>query len=480
MKLFDVLDRTEYKTELGNTEVSSLIRDSRMVEENSLFFCIKGVQSDGHDYAESALEKGALGIVVEKDLGLPKQIIIDSTHYVYAIACGNFFGNPAEKLKLLGVTGTNGKTTITYIVKGILEACGKKVGLIGTIENQIGDVSLQARHTTPDPHQLHAFFARMVEAGCEYVIMEVSSHSLEQERVAGLKFESATFTNLTKDHLDYHGTMENYFTAKSKLFHMAKSAVLNLDDKKGEQLYNTLDIPKIGFSLGDIEADLTAHNIKISEKGSNFAMLYGDELLKVEFVQPGLFSVSNALAAAGLCISAGISPTDAAKGLSKCPSIPGRFELIPTDTDFTVIRDFAHSTDGLKNLLSTVKEFAPGRIVTLFGCAGERDRTKRSDMADIVAKYSDFCIMTADNPRSEPIKQILDDAMPGLEKNDTDYKVFEDRYEAIEWALENSSKDDYLILAGKGHEDYQVLEYGSINFNEKELVQELLKNKNKN
>lgn len=478
MLLKEILTNIPHTTNTTeDSQVLKLARDSRQVEEGSLFFAIAGAEDDGHKYAKQALENGALAVVVERDLGLEKQIIVESTHYAYAIASGNFYGNPADKLKLLGVTGTNGKTTITYITKGILESAGKKVGLIGTIENIIGDVSLQARHTTPDPYQLHALLARMAEAGCEYVVMEVSSHAMDQQRLAGCNFEAAGFTNLTQDHLDYHGNMENYYQAKKKIFDSSKLAVVNVDDRNyGTRLERELETDIITVSTQGNMADLSGCNIRYSQTGSTFELCYNEMATETSFVQPGEFSVSNALVAAGLCLGAGLTYDEIAQGIKNCPSIPGRFEIIPTNTNFTVIRDFAHSPDGLEQLLSSVRSFVEGRIITLFGCAGERDRSKRKLMAEAAARYSDVCILTADNPRSEPVEQTIKDAVIGFEGYTTPYHVFNDRFDGIVWALRNSRPGDYLILAGKGHEDYQVLDYGTINFNEKEIVLSLVNN----
>lgn len=472
-----MLEGIEYTGYLQDSEISAITCDSRQVEEGNLFFCIEGVRFDGHNHATQAVSKGAAAIVVSRDLGLKNQILVEDTRLAYGLACANFFGNPARKLKLLGVTGTNGKTTITYLVKNILEAAGKKVGLIGTIHNEIGDMTLPAKYTTPDPVQLHAMFARMVEAGCEYAVMEVSSHALDQRRVAGCRFECAAFTNLTQDHLDYHSTMENYYEAKKLLFSICGTAIINIDDDYGKRLNDELDCKKLTYSLSRDNADYTAHDIKFSAQGSRFSLLAHSKLARVKFCMPGKFSVANALAAAVTCIAAGIDFDAVVAGLSAVKGVAGRVEILPTDTDYTVIRDYAHSPDGLRKILETVREFAVARVVTLFGCAGNRDRTKRAKMAEIAAELSDFCILTSDNPRDESPQRIIDDALPGLESYKTPYKTIVDRYEAIEWALDFCGPNDILVLAGKGHEDYQVLDFGTIFFDEKVIVEELLKKK---
>jgi len=475
MTLFQLLDSVEYEGKVQDCEISAITSDSRQVEKDNVFICIPGLKFDGHDHAQQALEKGAAAVVVQRDLGLSRQIMVPDTHAAYGIMSANYFGNPARKLKLMGVTGTNGKTTITYLMKHILECAGKRVGLIGTIHNEIADMVLPAKYTTPDPLQLHAMLARMVEAGCEYVVMEVSSHALAQQRVSGCRFVTAAFTNLTQDHLDYHHTMEEYYQCKKLLFQLCDNAILNLDDKYGRRLVEEIDNCKVHtYSCTSHEANYTAHNIKFSAQGSRFALMAGEQLFKVQFCMPGMFSVANALAAAVSCIAAGVDLETVIRGLSECAGVTGRVEILPTNTPYTVIRDYAHSPDGLKNVLETVREFAPGRVVALFGCAGNRDRTKRPLMAEIVSRLSDFCILTSDNPRDESPERIVEDALPGLKKNNTPYKIIVDRYEAIKWALENSQPDDILILAGKGHEDYQVLDFGTIHFDEKEIVLDLL------
>jgi UDP-N-acetylmuramyl-tripeptide synthetase len=474
MTLHDLLNGVEYQGSVKDCEVTAIVSDSRQMEPGCLFFCISGVRFDGHDFAQQALDAGAAAIVCERDLGLPQQLLVANTHAAYGIASANYYGNPAAKLTLLGVTGTNGKTTTTTMIKHILESAGHRVGLVGTIQNEIADMTLPAKYTTPDPMQLHAIFARMVEAGCKYVIMEVSSHALQQERVAGCHFACAAFTNLTQDHLDYHGNMEGYFAAKAKLFSICGTAILNLDDPYGLRLLKQCSCPSMTFSCENDQADLTARNIRTTAQGTNFALLKGSTLSRVSLSMPGRFSVANALAAAGVCLGAGLSLPEVVEGLNSCGGVAGRVEILPTQTPYTVIRDYAHSPDSLEKVLHTIREFAPGRIVSLFGCAGNRDRTKRPLMAEIVSRLSDFCILTSDNPRDEDPARIVQDALPGLQMHPTPHKVIVDRYQAIEWALRNSRPNDILLLAGKGHEDYQVLDYGTIYFDERTIVMELL------
>lgn len=463
--------------DFNDVEISAVTCDSRQVKAGALFFCVKGERIDGHTHAADALSRGAAAVVADhelKTLAKERQIIVEDTRLAYALCCGNFFGNPADKLKLIGVTGTNGKTTVTHVIKQILARAGKSAGLVGTINNEIGDMSLPAKYTTPDPVQLHAMLARMAEAGCEYVVMEVSSHALAQDRVAGLRFACAAFTNLTQDHLDYHGGMEDYFEAKKRLFSICDTAVINLDDPYGERLVQEIKCKTLSYSCSRNDADFTAREIRFSAKGSRFVMLNDATLSRVSFGMPGRFSVANALCAAACCVAVGVSVETAAASLAHCPGVPGRVEILETDTPYTIIRDYAHSPDSLLKVLETVREFAPKRVVTLFGCAGNRDRSKRPLMAQNAAKFSDFLILTSDNPRDESPERIIEDALPGLCDSGKPYKVITDRYDAIAWALDFCEPDDVLILAGKGHEDYQVLNYGTIFFDEKVIVSELL------
>ncbi len=485
MTLLDYLDGISYtasisREEMGETAAVSVTNDSRQVREGSIFVCVRGGRFDGHDKAAEALENGAAAVVVERDLGLARQIQVENARAAYALLCRNHFGRPGEKLSLVGITGTSGKTTVAFLVKSILEQAGNRVGLIGTIHNQIGEMEFPAKHTTPDPYQLHAMLDRMREAGCQYVVMEASSHALDQRRLEGCRFAAAVFTNLSQDHLDYHGTMENYFAAKKKLFAMADAAVVNLDDPKGEQLAGELGPGTVTFSLERDDATLTARNISATVKGSSFLMV-GERLIqRTKVAMPGRFSVSNAMAAAAACYALGIPPEQIAKGLAACPGVPGRAEVIPAPVDYTIIRDFAHAPEELEQIITTLRPYkGTGRLITLFGCAGDRDRTKRAAMGEIVAKYSDLAILTSDNPRTEDEGQIIDDTLPGLKKYDTPCKVIPDRYQAIVWALEQARKDDILLLAGKGHEDYQVLREETIFFDEKVLVQQILEEKAK-
>ncbi len=473
MKLSKLMFGYEYDTKLSDIEIKGVTSDSRLVEKGSVFVCIKGVKSDGHDYAQKAVEQGAAAVITERDLGLDKQIIISDSRKAYGGICGNYFGNPASKLKMIGITGTNGKTTCTYLIKSILEHCGKKVGLIGTIHNEIGEVVLPARHTTPDPFYLHGMLSSMLKNECEYVIMEVSSHALDQHRLEGIAFEAGVYTNLSQDHLDYHHDMESYYEAKKKLFDISQMGIINLDDSYGERLCKEAPCKIYSYSKENNEADFVAKDVKGYPAYSKFAFVGEGIIFRMTINMPGGFSVQNAMAAASCALALGFEPQKISEGLIACGGVRGRTEVIHSG-EFTVIRDYAHSPDSLEKLLTTVREFAKGKIVLVFGCPGERDRSKRKYMGEAAEKYSDYMVIAEDNPRSEPQKQIAEDIILGFSPKNKRYKVIDNRYLAIKWALEKTEENDILILAGKGHEDYQVLNDATHYFDEREIVKSFI------
>ena len=475
MKLSEILKGIDVKSAYSDVDVLDVTQDSRLVKEGSLFVCIKGAVFDGHNVAAEMLEKGAAAIVVERDLGLDKQIIVDNSRAVYSPICSNFFNNPADKLKLIGLTGTNGKTTTTFLIKQILENVGKKVGLIGTVQNMIGDKIYPAKFTTPDPYELQKLFAMMVDAGCEYCVMEVSSQALAQGRVNGLRFALAAFTNLTQDHLDYHKTWENYFNSKRILFENADIAVTNADDEHGMKIIEDLDFDKIvTYAVNTNDASYVAKNVSFKPSGVEYELV-GDSIGRCNCPIPGRFSVYNSLCAASCALSLGIDFSDVLDAISKSNGVKGRIEVVPNGgRDFTIIIDYAHSPDGLENIITSLQEIAKGRVVTLFGCGGDRDKTKRPKMGKIVAELSDYCIVTSDNPRSENPAEIIKDILVGMEGINTPYTVIENRKEAIAYAIKNAQKDDIILLAGKGHETYQILPTGTIHFDEREAVAEIL------
>ena len=470
MKLFDLI---ECKESLAETEITGITCDSRQVKSGFAFICINGAKSDGHDYAEKALENGAAVIVAERDLGISNQIVVPDTHAAYADMCAKWFGNPADSLKLLGVTGTNGKTSVTYMMKKILEKAGYKVGLIGTIQNMIGDEIIAAHNTTPNAHELNSLFALMKAKGCSYVIMEVSSHALDQSRVYRLDFEAAMFTNLTQDHLDYHITMENYLAAKKKLFSMCKTAIVNSDDPYSAELIKGLDCKVVTYSLGD-SSTYSAKGVNYRPASVDYEFVSDSEIGHIKVNTGGRFTVYNSLCTASCAVEIGIPLSTVASALSELQGVKGRAEVVPTGRDFTVIIDYAHTPDGLKNILSTFRECKKNRLIAVFGCGGDRDKTKRPIMGNIAAHFSDYAIVTSDNPRTENPSAIIKDILEGMKGAAIPVKVIENRIEAIKFAVSIAQKDDIIVLAGKGHETYQILNTGTIHLDEREVVSEAL------
>lgn len=473
MKLSEILKGIDVLNKYSDAEVIDVTQDSRLVKEGSLYVCVKGNTFDGHSVAEEMLENGAAAVVVERDLGLDKQVIVSDTRSIFSSVCANFFGNPAKNLKLIGLTGTNGKTTTTFLIKQILELTGKMVGLIGTVQNMVGDEIYPAKYTTPDPYELQSLFKKMVDAGCEYCVMEVSSHALAQGRVNGLQFHIGAFTNLTQDHLDYHKTWENYFNSKRILFKNSDIAITNADDKYGLEIVKDLPCKTVTYAVNTNNADYCAKNVKFKSDGVEYEIV-SDFIGRVSCPIPGRFSVYNSLCAAAVALSLGIDYKSVLTAISKSNGVKGRIEVVPTNTDYTVIIDYAHSPDGLENIITSLREIAKNRVVTLFGCGGDRDRTKRPKMGKIAAELSDFCVVTSDNPRTENPSAIIEDILEGMKGVSTPYVVVENRKDAIRWAMENAQPDDIILLAGKGHETYQILPTGTIHFDEREAVAEIL------
>ncbi len=475
MKLKELMMGTGAVGTLPDRDITDLCRDSRKVTPGCAFVCIRGTGVDSHAFAHKAAADGAAVIVTERDLGLPGQVIVPDGRQAWAIMCANRFGHPSKKLKLIGITGTNGKTSTTYLLKAVLEAAGHKVGLIGTIQNLIGDQVLASGHTTPDPYELQEMLCTMVDAGCTYAVMEVSSHALDQERVGGCVFEAGVFTNLTQDHLDYHGTMENYAAAKKRLFSRCKQAILNKDDGWYPVMSKDIPVPAVTFSAHDDTADYTARNICPRPDGVNFELVGFDGIGRIRLATPGQFSVYNGLSAAACALALGIPFDTVTKALSGAGIVKGRAEVVPTGREFTVVIDYAHTPDGLINICETLNACKAGRLVTLFGCGGDRDRTKRPQMGEAAARLSDFVIVTSDNPRSEDPRTIIDDILGGLSDTHTPYTVIPNRVEAIRYAIANAQAGDTILLAGKGHETYQILKEGTIHLDEREVVAQALK-----
>ena len=476
MKLQDLIRGTGIvlQTIDGDREITAITCDSRRIEKDGLFVCIAGTAMDGHRFAAEAEKAGAAAILVQRDLGLRTQILVKDTRLVWAQLCANWFGNPAKKLHLIGVTGTNGKTTTTSLIKSMLEYDGHKVGLIGTVQNMIGDRALPAGHTTPDSYDMQSMFHLMVAEGCDYCVMEISSHALDQQRAAGCVFDVGVFTNLTQDHLDYHGTMENYMAAKKKLFSMCRCGIFNVDDAWAAAMMEGVPCGTTTFSTKDNTADYVAHNIRHRADGVSFELVGTGQIGRVKLAIPGQFSVYNGLAAATACLAVGMPFERVTEALSAATGVKGRAEVVPTGRDFTVVIDYAHTPDGLENICRTLKECCAGRLITLFGCGGDRDKTKRPQMGAIAASISDALVVTSDNPRTEEPSAIIDDIVVGLAGTKTPYTVIENRVEAIRWAIANAQAGDTILLAGKGHETYQILKSGTIHLDEREVVAEAL------
>ena len=475
MKLCDLIENNAV-TAIGDTEISSVTDDTRKVTEGSLFVCVKGGSFDGHTAAKEMLEKGAAAVVCERDLGLgDRQIITENSRKLYGQICSAWFGHPERKMKMIGVTGTNGKTTITNVIKHILMKNGHKTGLVGTIQNEIGDEILHTDNTTPMAYDFMGLLAKMADAGCEYVVMEVSSFGLCQYRIGSSYFDVAVFTNLTQDHLDYHKDMEDYYQAKKMLFDICDCAVINADDDYGRRLFGEVSCKKLGFSVRE-NADFYADGIKIKSTGSSFWFCNGDKSHLIKTRMPGLFNVSNITAAIAACLEAGLTIENIIPAVEEYNGVKGRCEVIPTGRDFTVICDYAHTPDAVENILRSVKEYTENDLICLFGCGGNRDAAKRPKMAKAAAKYADKLIVTSDNPRNEEPEAIINDILAGLEGTDVNYDVVVDRKEAIFHALKIAEKGDIIVLAGKGHEDYQIIAgMEHIHFDEREIVAEGLK-----
>lgn len=475
MKLRDIIEDNAV-TAVGDAEITSITDDTRKVADGSLFVCIKGAKFDGHDAARDMLEKGAAAVVCERDLGLgDRQILVGDTREMWGNICAAWFGHPERKMTLLGVTGTNGKTTTTSVIKHILMSAGYKTGLIGTIQNEIGDEVLHTENTTPLTYEFMEVLAKMADAGCKYVVMEVSSFGLCQKRIGPSHFRTAVFTNLTQDHLDYHKDMEDYYQAKKLLFGICDAAIINTDDDYGRCLYGEVSCERKSFSVRG-NADIYADGIKIKSTGSSFWYCCGDKSHLVKTRIPGLFNVSNLTAAIAVCLREGIPAETVISAIENYNGVKGRCEVIPTGRDFTVICDYAHTPDAIENILRSVKEYTEGRLICLFGCGGNRDAAKRPKMAKAAALYADRLVVTSDNPRNEDPEAIIKDILVGLEGTDVPYDVVVDRREAIYHALKIAQKGDIIVLAGKGHEDYQILAgMEHIHFDEREVVADGLK-----
>ena len=477
MKLKDLLNNVnvlELAADL-ETEVAGICYDSRKVRPGDLFMAVSGFNSDGNRFIPMAMGKGAAVAVTAKrpETGVPFVLVGSDRLAMAQMAC-NFYGHPAKAMTMIGITGTNGKTSVTLLLKHVLETClGAKVGLIGTVENRIGDVVVPTERTTPESVELQELFARMRDAGCSHVVMEVSSHALTLERVGGVQFDICAFTNLTEDHLDFHKTMEAYGQAKAELFRRCGKCVLNADDPWYPRMAEAAVGDVLATSASSCDG-LYARDAALKADGVEFTAVLGDREVPVKLGIPGAFTVYNALTVLGVAVQAGISLEAAAGALATAAGVKGRVEVVPTPgKEYTVLIDYAHTPDGLENVLSSVKGYCKGRLIAVFGCGGDRDPVKRPIMGEIGARIADIAVVTSDNPRTEVPMAIIEDILAGI----TDRKncvIIENRVEAIHHAMDIAEKDDIIILAGKGHETYQEIHGVKHHLDEREVVAEYL------
>ena len=475
-KLLEKVDMVKCSADISSS-VSGVSYDTRNICPGDIFVAIKGHSCDGHSFIPDAITKGASLVVCSKapEAEIPYVLVMDSRKALAEISAA-WFGYPAEKMKMIGVTGTNGKTSVTNLIKNVLGTCtGKKVGLIGTNSNMIGDTEIETALTTPESYELQKLFSQMVEHECTYCVMEVSSHALVLNRVHGITFDIGVFTNLTQDHLDFHGTMQAYAQAKAELFKISKISAINIDDQYSIVMKNAATGRVFSYAINDCCADLSAKELKLSAGKAEFLALAVGSLARVELNIPGLFSVYNALSVLAVTTLFEIDIKEAAAALKTCGGVKGRAEVVPTNRDFSILIDYAHTPDALENILKAAQSVTKGRVVALFGCGGDRDKAKRPLMAQAAAQFSDFVIITSDNPRTEQPAAIIEDILKGMADTQTQFTTIENRRDAIKWSIENAIKDDVIILAGKGHETYQIIGKEKIHFDEREVVAEILK-----
>ncbi len=483
MKLQDLVAELDYTCLQGemDREITTLVYDSRKAEKDSVFVCISGAVRDAHEFAPEVAQKGAAVLVVEHPVDVPAEVTVlqvENTRLALAVMSAAYFGHPAKKLLTIGITGTKGKTTATYMVRSILEASGFQTGLIGTIETIIGPETIPSANTTPESYKVQEYFRRMVDAGCKCVVMEVSSQGLMLHRVGGFVFDYGIFTNLEPDHIgpNEHKDLEDYIHCKSLLFQQCKQGIFNADDSHLEQILqgHTCEVETYGFSEG---VDLRAQNIQLTDKGGTLGVSYdmsGLLDMHVEIDIPGKFSVYNSMTAIAICRHFGVSQEKILSSLSQI-RVKGRVEILPISPKFTLMIDYAHNAMSLESLLSTLREYHPKRLVCLFGCGGNRSRDRRFEMGEVSSKLADLTIVTSDNPRDEKPEDILADIVTGVEKADGKYITIINREEAIRYAIEHAEEGDVIVLAGKGHEDYQEICGKKYPMDERVIVADIVK-----
>ena len=480
MKLRELLTDMPYVVETRgdlDTEIGEITSGSKDKTTRGLFFCIVGARFDAHDYAWEAVENGCVALIVEHfvDLDVPQVLVSNGRAAMSRIAMA-FFGFPSRKMKMVGITGTKGKTTTTYLFKSIAEKAGMKCGIIGSTGSMVGTEHLDSKLTTPDPIDLQRTLKGMADEGVEVVCMEVSAHAIDMCRLDGMTFDVGCYTNLSQDHLDYFYTMERYFETKKRFFTegMIRNAAVNADDETSRKILADVTVPFLTYGIA-VNADVFARDIEITEEGVRFSVqMQGMNDLTVNMRMTGMFNVYNALAAASCALILGIEPERIREGLEALVSVPGRIEMLQTGTPYKVILDYSHAPDALENILKTVRQFTRNRVILLFGCGGDRDKGKRPMMGEIGGRLADYCILTSDNPRTENPMVILAAIEKGIKPTGRPYEVIENRREAIRRALEIAGDGDVVVLAGKGHETYQEIMGVKRPFNEKTIVSELL------
>ena len=459
----------------GQAEVTGLTCDSRKVSPGDLYFCLPGLRVDGHSFAQQAADKGAAALVVERKLPVElPQVLVEDARAAMSYMAQCFYGYPARGMRGVGITGTKGKTTTSFLVREIARHAGYKVGLMGTVCTSIGDKEEPASLTTPDPIDVQSLLARMRDAGCDFYVMEVSAHALDLRKLVGMQFDQGVFTNFSQDHLDYFGTMETYRKAKEKFFtpFYLKHAVVNADDEAAPHMLGKVETTTFGVSK---PADAYANDIEIHESGVSFVLSWKDVRIPLHLHISGIFNVYNSMAAAVACLEMGMDPEKVKEGLEAVTVVPGRIEPLPTHTPYRVILDYAHSPASLESILKTIREFTRGRLICLFGCGGGRDKEKRPIMGEISGRLADFSILTSDNPRLEQPMVILSASEAGIKPTGAPYVVIENRREAIRYAMQMGQPGDVIVLAGKGHETYQDIGGQKLPFDEKVVVRELLR-----
>lgn len=460
-----------------DVDVAHLCTDSRKVESGALFFCTPGQRMDAHDFAPQAAAAGAVALIVQRELDMDcPQVVVENVRAATSIIAANFYGKPADSMKLIGITGTKGKTTASYLVKSVLESAGFKTGYIGTVGSMIGDEIIPTQLTTPDPLEVQSLLRRMKDGGVTHVVMEVSAHALAMARLYGMKFAVGAFTNFSQDHLDYFGTMDNYLDAKMQFFmgDMVDKIVYNADDDTVNERMRQLGRPALRVGIREA-CDIYANDIEIGERGCSFMLTHHRHYKEAIALRlAGIFNVYNSLLAAGIATALGVAHDDIRRGLEAMRNVPGRIELLETETPYRVILDYAHTPDSLENILRAVRGTTKGRMIALFGCGGDRDRGKRPMMGEIAGRLADYCILTSDNPRNEDPFDILRQIEEGIANTDCEYTVIENRRDAIGHALDTARAGDVIVLAGKGHETYQEIKGVKHPFNEKIVVAELL------